>query len=107
MSKYGFIREHQKGVTLSVKVKPRSSKVGPDIKELGANELVWRLSAAPVDGQANEELRTAVAKYFSLPQSRVDILVGQKSKVKVLLLQGVLLVNCINQLDANLAEHGK
>lgn len=81
-----YIREHQEGVTLTVKVIPNSSKnsIAPDAQ----GRLIVRLSAPPVEGKANKELVRFLAKKLGAPQSAVTILQGKSSKEKVLLIAG-------------------
>ena len=69
------------GVTFAVRVHPRASKSGVAGEIDGA--LKVRLAAAPVEGQANEELIRLLAELFDAPRRRIAILSGQTSKNKV------------------------
>ena len=93
-----FLKNHPEGVTLAIKVKPRSSKNGPDAVTIESLEWVWRLQSAPVDGKANAELIAAVAKYFDIPKSKIELVIGEKSKSKVLLLRGIALDNIMRRI---------
>jgi uncharacterized protein (TIGR00251 family) len=46
--------------------------------------LVVRVTAAPVDGQANAAVRRLVAEYLGVRSSRVEIVAGSHSRNKVL-----------------------
>lgn len=75
------------GVNVEVRAKPRSAKPGVGPVEGGA--LVVRLSSAPADGAANEELVRLLAKAFSIPKSAVEIVRGETSRHKRVYLKGV------------------
>ncbi len=82
-----YAKGEKKGVALSLKVQPRSSKCGP-LGLIGL-QFKWGVGAAPDNGAANKELIKTVAKYFDIPQSRVEILSGETSRSKVILLEGI------------------
>lgn len=74
------------GVHLTVRVQPRAGQTG--IAGLLDNALKIRLTAAPVDGGANEALVTFLAKRLRRPKSSIKILHGQRSRIKSLWIQG-------------------
>ena len=85
-----FLAVHPKGVTLSLKVQPRSSRPGPQGSYGEKGEfLKWGLKAAPVDGKANEELIGSLSKFFSVPKRSVSILKGETARQKLVLIEGV------------------
>jgi len=47
------------------------------------------VSAPPIDGAANKELTTTIAKHFGLARSRVRIVRGERGRVKMLELAGL------------------
>jgi uncharacterized protein len=51
--------------------------------------LQARVSAPPVDGKANKALCRLVAKAAGVAPSRVSVVRGEKSRQKVLLVEGV------------------
>ncbi|MDD2758176.1 MAG: DUF167 domain-containing protein [Patescibacteria group bacterium] len=66
---------------LKIKVLPRSSRneiVGP----MADGALKIKLTAAPVDGGANEALIELLSKEYRAPKNRIKIIKGQKSKNK-------------------------
>ena len=75
------------GVTFTVRVQPRASKSGVAGELDGVLKI--RLTAPPVDGQANEELTRLLAKLFDAPRRRIAILSGQTSKIKVISVSGI------------------
>lgn len=56
----------------------------PDDKTLRAMKI--KLNSPPVDGAANKALIKFLASYFSVPQSSIEILKGEKSRYKVIKL---------------------
>lgn len=66
-------------VTIKVKASAKVTKV----EKTGENEYKVSVKAKPVEGQANEAVREALAEHFDIPRSRVAIVSGQTSKMKV------------------------
>lgn len=85
--KTSFLHARDGGVTISILVTPRSSKVGP--LGIRGDMLRWGVAAAPVDGEANESLLRSISKILDFPLSRLSIVVGAKSKKKVIFVDGV------------------
>jgi uncharacterized protein (TIGR00251 family) len=81
------IREREGAITFEVRVAPRASRD----RVLGVHEgaLKVALTAAPVDGAANEALRKLLAKALGVPKSDVEIVRGARARNKVLRVQGV------------------
>ena len=82
-----FYTVGEKGVTVSVKAQPRSSKAGID--GIMGDAIKVRIRSAPVDGKANKEIVEILAKTFDLPKSRVVFASGETSKQKRILLAGL------------------
>lgn len=75
------------GLTLKIKVEPRSSKsevVGPY-----GDALKVKLNSPPVEGKANKELIEVLAREFGIAKKDVEIISGQASKNKTVRLIGV------------------
>jgi uncharacterized protein len=75
------------GVTVSVRVVPRAPRtvcVG-----LVGRALKVKLAAPPVDGAANDALRRWLAGLCGCRPSEVEVVVGQRSRDKVVLVRGV------------------
>lgn len=75
------------GCALAVKVQPnapRSAAAG-----LVGDRLKVRIQAPAVEGKANEALRKWAAAAFGLRLQEVEILQGEKSTTKTLLLRGL------------------
>lgn len=85
-TRWRCVSPHPGGVALRVKVSPNASKT--EAQGLREDRLRVRLQAPPVDGKANEALRTWAAKTFGLRARQVEILKGDRQTEKVLLLRG-------------------
>ncbi len=75
-----FYRWEGGALTLDVRVQPRASRdeiVGPH-----GGSLKIRITAPPVDGQANAHLIEYLAKAFGVPRARVTLLGGESSRDK-------------------------
>jgi uncharacterized protein (TIGR00251 family) len=74
------------GATLRVRVSPRASRDELAGERDGA--LVVRLTAPPVEGQANAALVRFLARQLGVPASTMSITRGAKGRDKVLLVAG-------------------
>ena len=72
---------------LTVKVHPRARRS----EITGRLGDAWKLSLAapPVDGKANDECIRFFAEWAGVPQSRVRIVMGVTSRMKVVEIEGV------------------
>ena len=75
------------GVTLNIRVQPRASKNGMELREDGTVKV--RLTAPPVDGAANEALVRYLADAFGVGRSQVEILSGQTGRQKIVRIAGM------------------
>lgn len=74
------------GVAIEVWAQPRASRtraVG-----LHGNALKVQLAAPPVDGEANAELVSYLAKTLGVPKSAVEIVRGDTGRKKRVLVKG-------------------
>jgi uncharacterized protein len=87
----GFLREHEQGCTLAVRVQPgaRKTAILGSHGDSSQAALKIALQAPPVDGRANEALVEFIAATLSIPKSRVQLLSGKTSRSKLLLLNGI------------------
>ena len=70
---------------ITVKVKPGAKK--PKIERLsGDNFSIW-VREKPRDGKANHAVREALSDHLGIPKSRVVLISGEKSKIKVFEIQ--------------------
>jgi len=68
-------------VILKIKVKPNAKRT--EIVKKDNNEWKIKISAPPVNGLANKELISVLAKEFDIPASNIEIKKGLKSKEKL------------------------
>jgi len=81
-----FLRGNEKEALLDIYVQPKASR-----NELvGAHQgsLKIRLTAPPVEGEANKECVKFLAKVFGIPKSNVELVQGHKSRQKTLIFHG-------------------
>jgi uncharacterized protein (TIGR00251 family) len=86
---------------LTVKVHPRAKRSAL----AGRLGDAWKLSLAapPVDGKANDECVRFIAELAGVPRSRVRIVKGLTSRLKVVEIEGVTEA----ELETRLAAAGK
>ena len=83
-SELPFLASHKNGLLLSVYVQPRASK--NQICGIVGDELKIRLTSPPVDGAANKLCREFIAVHFHTSKSSVEIVSGESSRHKRLLI---------------------
>ena len=75
------------GVELAVRAKPRASRAGIGAVREGALEV--RVSAAPVEGAANDALLELLARALDLPRRAVTLLSGERGRTKRVRIEGL------------------
>lgn len=80
-----FLSAQADGVRLSVKLQPRASR--NEISEAVGNELKIKVTAPPVDSAANDALLKLLAEVLGCGRNRVELIRGQTSRHKTLLLR--------------------
>jgi len=83
------LQETTAGVVLQLRVQPRSSR--NQLVGLQGDALKIKLTSPPVDGAANKACCTYLAKLFDLTKSEVELVAGDKSREKRILLRGISL----------------
>ncbi|MFX4261451.1 DUF167 domain-containing protein [Pelotomaculum propionicicum] len=81
------IREVDGDVYFKVRVMPRSSR--DSIVGIYEDALKIRLTAAPLEGKANEACRAFLSKILGVPRSHVEIHTGETSRNKVIKVSGL------------------
>ena len=87
MSAAPFLKAGPDGVCLSLKVQPRASK--NEIGEVANGELKIKVTAPPVDAAANEALLRLLAECLHCPRGAVQLIRGQTSRHKQVLIRGM------------------
>jgi len=75
------------GIILEVRVDPRASRAG--IGDIVDGVLKVKLTAAPVDGEANRQLIEILSREFGVRKGAIRILKGDKARRKSILLEGI------------------
>jgi uncharacterized protein len=73
-------------IKLEVRLTPRARR--DQISGVRDGVLQVRVKAPPIDGRANEALRKLIAKRAGVPKSQVTIVRGERSRQKLLAVQG-------------------
>lgn len=81
------IREQDGAITFEVRVAPRASR--NRVVGIQDGALKVALTAAPVDGAANEALKKLLAKALGVSKSSVEIIRGDRARIKMLRVHGV------------------
>lgn len=82
-----FIRPHENGVYLAIKLQPRAAS--NEIADFAGNELRIRVTAPPVDSAANDALLRFLADQLGCPRSALQLTRGHTSRHKMVLVSGV------------------
>ncbi|TAL09510.1 MAG: DUF167 domain-containing protein [Nitrospirae bacterium] len=73
--------------TLSVRVQPRASR--NEVAGLVGDQLKIKLTAPPVEGEANDACLKFLADLLDLAPSRLEILRGEHSRTKLIRITGL------------------
>jgi uncharacterized protein (TIGR00251 family) len=82
---------HPQGVTLAIRLTPKSSRdavEGIEASADGRSHVKARVRALPSEGAANEALTELLAKWIRVPRRDVSILSGATSRSKIVLVRG-------------------
>ena len=90
----------QPQATLSVRVQPRASR--NEVAGLVGERLKIRLTAPPVEGEANDACLAFLAKLLDLAPSRLAIIQGARSRTKLIRITGLTK----DEVHARLAKKG-
>ena len=84
------IRRTREGVTLPVRLTPKSAKDEVAGVEIFGDEMVLkaRVRALPESGRANEALERLIAAWLHVPPSSVSVVQGGKSRLKQVAIAG-------------------
>jgi len=93
-----YLKEEKDGVVFKVRVQPRAS--GNGLAGLFEDAVKLRLTAPPVEGEANEACRAFLAKLLSVPPSHVEILSGSTGRNKTIKVLGVSAEKALSAFSA-------
>jgi uncharacterized protein (TIGR00251 family) len=69
---------------VEVKVVPKSS--AQRVEVIATNKLKVWVHSAPEKGRANQEVREILGKHFGLARSKVSLIKGERSRIKMFAL---------------------
>ena len=92
------LREQEGVLTLRVRVQPRAARDGFSGLRQGA--VVVRLTAPPVEGEANAALQRFLGKALGLPPSSVALFRGERGRDKLVRLSGTTATAVRKRLQA-------
>ena len=84
-TQYTCISEKGADVVLVVRLTPNSSK--NEFCEISDEFLKVKVSAQPIENKANKELIKFLSDSFNIPKTRLELLSGDKSKLKRILIK--------------------
>ena len=95
------MRENSFGVTLAVRAQPGAKKTAITgvYGEGPTAQLKIAVHAPPLEGRANQALITFLAETFGLPKNAVELVSGELSRSKVIMLRGVTAERAQKKLD--------
>jgi uncharacterized protein len=96
------LRASKQGVRLEVEVKVRASRTA--VLGVKGERLCVALAAPPVDNAANEALRRLLADTLDLPRQNVQIVGGEKSRRKLVELNGLGIEQILERLSPEPAK---
>ncbi len=82
-----FIKEDGVGVIIKIKVQPRASK--NQLAGIMDDALKVRLTAPPVDGEANEACLKFLAGVFKVTRQRMELVAGHTGRNKMVRIVGL------------------
>ncbi|MFQ5442740.1 MAG: DUF167 domain-containing protein [Thermodesulfobacteriota bacterium] len=87
--KYPFLEPSPKGVFVKIRLQPRASR--NEISGIQKDALKVKLTAPPVEGEANKSLIAFLSKTLGIKKSALKIASGEKSRDKRVLVAGFTL----------------
>jgi hypothetical protein len=96
-----MLRATASGVTLAVRAQPGAKKTAITgvYGEGPAAQLKIAVHAPPLKGRANLALIAFLAETFGLPKNAVELVSGELSRSKVIMLRGVTLTQAETKLS--------
>lgn len=92
-----MIKETSEGVIISLSVLPNAPKseiIGPY-----NNTLKIKIKAPPIEGKANDAIIDFFSEVFEVSKKNIEILKGDKSKQKQVLIRGLSQKKALDQIS--------
>ena len=97
-----YLQQTGEGVRIDLYIQPRAGK--SEIVGEQGGELKVRLTSPPVEGAANKMCREFFAKLLGVAKGEVELISGEKSRHKRLLIRGVHLEQVLGALGEGLKK---
>lgn len=81
------VRAHEDGATVALRVVPRAPRT--EVVGRHGDRIKLKVAAPPVDGAANEAVAAFLADRCGVRPGDVEVLTGERSRDKVVLVRGV------------------
>jgi uncharacterized protein (TIGR00251 family) len=96
-----MLRATASGITLAVRAQPGAKKAAITgvYGEGQAAQLKIAVHAPPLEGRANQALIAFLAETFAVPKNAVELVSGELSRSKVIMLRGVTLTQAETKLS--------
>jgi len=94
-----IVQENADGVVFTVRVVPRSSR--SEFAGIHNNAVKLKITAPPVEGQANAECIRVIAGLFGVKKRQVTIVSGHTGKTKRVSISGITK----NDIESVLSRH--
>jgi uncharacterized protein (TIGR00251 family) len=96
-----MLRATASGITLAVRAQPGAKKTAITgvYGEGQAAQLKIAVHAPPLEGRANQALIAFLAETFAVPKNAVELVSGELSRSKVIMLRGVTLTQAETKLS--------
>ena len=91
------VEQAAEGVLVRIKVQPRASRT--EVVGLHGDMVRVRLTAPPVDGQANDELIRFLSQQLDVPRSAIRLVSGASSRSKTIMISGAQVGDVKARLD--------
>lgn len=82
------LRASGDGVLISLRVSPGAKRTAIE-GMYGESSMKMKVAAPPVDGRANKEVESFLAKFLGVRKSDVEVVRGASSRDKAVLVRGV------------------
>ncbi|OGV95943.1 MAG: YggU family protein [Nitrospinae bacterium RIFCSPLOWO2_02_FULL_39_110] len=82
-----LIKEDKGNIFVNVKVQPRASK--NEVCGIYGDRIKIKLTAPPVEGEANEKLREFLAEKLEINRGCIEIITGHRGKNKLIKVVGI------------------
>lgn len=81
------LKENADGITIEIKVQPRASRNQIVGEQDGSLKI--KLTAPPVEGEANQALVDYLASVLDTPRRNIILLKGESSRNKIIAVKGM------------------